>query len=303
LNLGPDLNHNDPPRLALRVVPAQRLFHSTRRVERPPVKDAIAATACPMGCQQFLRRKHILPSRALARIRLDGEKNGDLRMKLYMHPVSTAARPVQLLIAENGIKCDEEMVDILKGAHYQEPYASLNPNRLVPMLEDGDFRLTESSAILKYLAEKYDLPSYPKDLKKRAKVNEVMDWLNTQFYRDFGYGLIYPQLFPHHKRRSDEAHAGAIAWGQQSAKNWLQIFNDHWIGPNKQYLCGSELTIGDYFGAGIVSIGELIGCDFSVYPNIKRWLENMKKLKSWNQVNEVFNGFVAANKDKEFVRV
>src|SRR5262249_3644883 len=82
--------------------------------------------------------------------------------------------------AENGIKCDEEMVDILKGAHYQEPYASLNPNRMVPMLEDGDLRLTESSVILKYLADKQDLPSYPKDLKKRAKINEVMDWLNTQ---------------------------------------------------------------------------------------------------------------------------
>ena len=159
-------------------------------------------------------------------------------MKLYMHPVSTATRPVRLLIAENGIKCDEEMVDILKGAHYQEPYASINPNRMVPMLEDGDLRLTESSAILKYLADKYDLPSYPKDLKKRAKINEVMDWLNTQFYRDFGYGLIYPQLFPHHKRRSDEAHAGAIAWGQQGAKNWLQILNDHWIGPKSRYLCG-----------------------------------------------------------------
>jgi Glutathione S-transferase, N-terminal domain len=64
-------------------------------------------------------------------------------MKLYMHPVSTASRPVRLFIAENGIKCDEEAVDILKGAHYQEPYASLNPNRMVPMLEDGDFRLTE----------------------------------------------------------------------------------------------------------------------------------------------------------------
>ena len=86
------------------------------------------------------------------------------------------------------------------------------------MLEDGDFRLTEGSAILKYLADKYDLPVYPKDLKQRAKVNEIIDWLNTQFYRDFGYGLIYPQLFPHHKRRSDEAHAGAIAWGQQAQR-------------------------------------------------------------------------------------
>ena len=146
-------------------------------------------------------------------------------MKLYMHPVSTACRPVRLLSAEDGIKCGEEVVDILQGAHYQEPYASLNPNRLVPMLEDGDLRLTEGSAILKYLAES-TISVLSEDLKERARVDEVMDWLNTQFYRDFGYGLVYPQLFPHHKRRSDEAHAGAIAWGQQGAKNWLQVLND-----------------------------------------------------------------------------
>ena len=224
-------------------------------------------------------------------------------IKLYMHPVSTATRPVRLLIAENGIACEEEVVDILQGAHYQEPYASRNPNRMVPMLEDGDLRLTESSAILKYLAEKYDLPSYPKDVKKRAKVNEAMDWLNTQFYRDFGYGLVYAQLFPHHQRRSDEAHAGTIAWGQQGAKTWLQVLNDHWLGPRNRYICGDQLTIADYFGASLVSIGELIGCDLAVYPNIARWLATMKTLKSWNQINETFNGFVAANKDKSFVRL
>jgi len=228
---------------------------------------------------------------------------GGTTMKLYMHPVSTAVRPVRLLISENGIPCEEEVVDILAGAHYQEPYASLNPNRMVPMLEDGDLRLTESSAILKYLADKYDLPSYPKDLKKRAKVNEAMDWLNTQFYRDFGYGLIYPQLFPHHRRRSDEAHAGALAWGAQGAKNWLKILNDHWLRPSNPYLCGNEITIADYFGAALVSIGDLVGCDLADYPNVRRWLDGMKKLKSWDKINEVFDGFVAGNKDKEFVRV
>ena len=221
-------------------------------------------------------------------------------MKLYMHPVSTAARPVRLLIAENGIKCDEEMVDILKGAHYQEPYASLNPNRMVPMLEDGDLRLTECSAILKYLADKYDLPSYPKDLKKRAKVNEMMDWLNTQFYRDFGYGLVYSQLFPHHKRRSDEAQAATLEFGQQNSKRWLQILNDHWIGPNKQYLCGDQITIADYFGAALVTLGEVIRCDFSAYPNVERWLNNVKKLPSWPKVNEVFYGLVDSVKGQQF---
>jgi len=192
------------------------------------------------------------------------------------------------------------MVDILTGAHYQQPYASINPNRMVPMLEDGDLRLTESSAILKYLADKYDLPSYPKDLKKRAKVNEMMDWLNTNFYREYGYGLAYPQIFPNHKRRSDEAHAATVEWGQKNAKVWLQLLNDYWIGPNKQYLCGNEITIADYLGAGLVTVGEVIRCDFSKYPNVQRWLNNMKKRPSWDKVNEVFYGLVEAVKEQPF---
>ncbi len=58
-------------------------------------------------------------------------------------------------------------------AQHKEAYASLNPNRQVPLLVDGDLKLTEGSAILKYIAEKYQLPSYPPDLKKRAKINDV----------------------------------------------------------------------------------------------------------------------------------
>jgi glutathione S-transferase len=172
----------------------------------------------------------------------------------------------------------------------------------VPLLDDGDLRLSESSAILKYLAEKYALPSYPTDLKKRAKVDEVMDWLNTQFYRDWAYNLCYPQLFPHHKRRSDEAHEGAVQWGKQNSQRWMSILNDHWIGRN-QYLVGNEITIADYFGSGLVTLGEAIHTDFRKYPNVARWLDNMKRLKSWRQVAEVFDGFVSTTKGKKFETV
>jgi len=177
---------------------------------------------------------------------------------------------------------------------------AINPNRLVPVLEDGDFRLTESSAILKYLADKINSPAYPKDLKQRAKVNEVMDWLNSNFYRDWAYGLCYPQLFPHHKRRSDEAHSATIEWGGENAKKWLQLLNDHWIGPNKQYLCGNQVTIADYFGAGLVTLGEVIRVDFSKYPNVARWLANMKKLPGWDKTNVEFYGLVNAVKEQPF---
>ena len=220
-------------------------------------------------------------------------------MKLYMHPVSMVSRPVRLYVAENNIAMDEQVVDLMVGEHYGDPFTKLNPSRQVPVLEDGDFRLTEASAILKYLADKNNLPSYPKDLQKRAKVNEVMDWVNTGFYRDFGYGLVYPQVFPHHKRPTDEVQAATIAWGKERAAYWLSVLDGYFIGSN-QYLCGNEITIADFFAIGPVTLGELIQCDFSKYPNVARWIGNMKKLKSWDKVNEVFYGFAGSVKDQKF---
>ena len=162
---------------------------------------------------------------------------------------------------------DEQVVDILTGEHYQDAYTAINPNRLVPMLEDGDLRLTESSAILKYLADKIELPEYPKDLKKRAKVNEVMDWFNTQFYRDFGYGMVYPQIFPHHKRPTDEHARRHDRVGQgASAKVWFGVLDKHLLGPNNDYCRGNQITIADYFGGCLVTLGELIGCDVRGLP-------------------------------------
>ncbi len=222
-------------------------------------------------------------------------------MKLYMHPVSMTSRPVRLFAADNKISMDEEVVDLFTGAHMQPPYSTLNPNCLVPMLEDGDLRLTESSAILKYLADKIGSSAYPKDLKQRAKVNEMMDWLNTNFYREWGYNLCYPQLFPNLKRRSEEAQAATLEFGKENAKRWLKVLNDHWLGQNKPYLCGDQITIADYFGAGIVSLGEVIGVDFSPYPNVKRWLERLKKLPNWDKVNQAFYGLVQSVKGQKFV--
>ena len=221
-------------------------------------------------------------------------------MKLYMHPVSMTSRPVRLFIAENKIPCEEQLVDLMTGEHLKDAYASINPNKLVPLLEDGDLRLTESSAILKYLADKINSPTYPKDLKRRAKVNELMDWFNTNFYRDYAYGMAYPQVFPNHKRPSDEVQAATVAWGAERARNWLTVLDKHWIGSNN-YVCGNEITIADYFGVCLVTLGEVVRVDFSPFPNVQRWIGNMKKLESWNRTNEALYSFANAVKDAPFV--
>jgi glutathione S-transferase len=223
-------------------------------------------------------------------------------MKLYMHPLSMTSRPVRLFIAENGIACEEQLVDLMVGEHHQPAFVAINPNRLVPVLEDGDLRLTESSAILKYLADKIGSPTYPKGLAERARVNERMDWFNTNFYRDYGYGLSYPQIFAHHRRPNDELQQGTLAWGQERSKAWLGLLDQHWLGSNA-FVCGNQISIADYFGACLVTLGEILRFDFARYPNVARWLGRMKELKSWAPVNEHLYGFAAAVKDQTFVTI
>jgi len=225
-------------------------------------------------------------------------------MKLYYHPVSTTSRPVVLFAMESGIELEYQLVDLFTGEQYKPEYSSVNPSHQVPVLEDGDFRLTESSAILKYLADKVRSPAYPSDLKKRARINERMDWLNTGFYRDFSYGFLYPQIFPFMKRPDDAVQAGTLAWGKEKALGWLKVLDEGLIGPRSAYLCGDEITIADYLGSMMVLGGEVIDCRFGAYPNICRWLGNMKALKNWGKVNEAFYKYVVdPNKGKQFVQL
>jgi glutathione S-transferase len=224
-------------------------------------------------------------------------------MRLYMHPVSIASRPVRLFAADNGIELDERPIDLMSGEHIRAPFSDINPNCMVPVLEDGDFRLTESSAILKYLADKIGSPAYPRELKARARVNEMMDWLNVNFFRDWGYGFIYPQIFPHHRRESASSQADTIEWGRKKSKVWLDLLDRHWLGPDKRYLCGESITIADYFGSSIVTLGELIGCDFAAYPNISRWLATMKQAPAWAKSNDAFYGLAGAIRGMQFEAV
>ena len=224
-------------------------------------------------------------------------------MKLYYHPASTTSRIVMLCAAEENIALEYQVVDLFTGEHMKPPYAAKNPNCLVPMIEDGDFRLTECSTIIKYLVDQAGGGSYPKEARARAKINEMMDWFNTNLYRDFAYGLVYPQAFPSHKRRSDEAQAATVEWGKEKSKVWLKVLDENLIGPKKAYLMGDAITVADYLGAEMVGLGDLIRCNYSAYPNVERWMRNMKALKSWPKVNEVFYGFAGSLKDAKFVAI
>lgn len=224
-------------------------------------------------------------------------------MKLYMHPASTTCRPIMMFVADSALPVEQQVVDIMAGEQFKEPFASINPNGYVPVLEDGDFRLTESSAILKYLADKAGSPAYPKDLRQRAHVNELMDWFNTGFYRSFGYGLVYPQVLDFIRLPDAKAHALAVAAGKAGAERFLGVLDQHLIGPQRRFLAGDAPTIADYLGAGFLSAGEIIGCKFAAYPNIRRWYAAMQALPNWKSANAGVYGWADFARGPAYITV
>jgi glutathione S-transferase len=209
-------------------------------------------------------------------------------MKLYFHPVSTTSRPVALFAADYGIQLEYQVVDLFTGEHVQPAFTAINPHQAVPVLEDGDLRLTESSAILKYLAEKIGAPAYPRDLQQRARINERMDWFNTSLSRELCYGFLYPQLMPTHKRADEQAQRQTLDWARRNAVRWLDVLNEHWLGGDNRYVCGERITIADYLGIAQVTVGEAARLDYSRWPNVARWIARMKDRPTWAPANEAF---------------
>src|SRR5262245_59459183 len=164
-------------------------------------------------------------------------------MKLYTFPASTTCRPVMYFAADAGIKLDYEIIDLMSGGQFNPAFAKVNPNCVVPVLEDGSFRLTESSTILKYLADSVNSQAYPKDLRARARVNEMMDWFNTGFYQAYGYSMIYPQVLDHLKLPDEKATKLLIEAGKTHAEKYLKVLEEKLAASREPYLCGKDVTI------------------------------------------------------------
>ncbi len=212
-------------------------------------------------------------------------------LRLHYDPASTTCRPVILFASETGIPLDYNLVDLFSDENRSDWYTRLNPNQAVPVLEHDGFVLTESSAILKYLADLTASPAYPNELKARARVNEVMDFFNTYLMRDYVYGLVYSRVLAHY-RLPGAAQAQTIALHEPRAARRLKAL-DAWIG-SKSFICGNEITIADFFGSGIVSAGELIGFDLRPWPSVTRWMNTMKALPTWDEVHAGFYGWRSA---------
>lgn len=213
---------------------------------------------------------------------------------LYYHPVATTCRPIMMFADEHGLAFNYRLVDLFSGENNGPAFTRLNPNQCVPLLVEDDFRLSESSAILKFLADRCGSPAYPADLKQRAQVNALMDWFNTGLMRDLAYGVIYPQVMPHHRRPDAQAQRSHLDWSRARAERWLQVLDRSMLADGRPFLTGDQMSLADYFALGVMTLPRVLGDDLARWPQVRRWLAGLQVRPGYRRTHAAFDQFVAA---------
>ena len=186
---------------------------------------------------------------------------------LYHNPYSQHVRRVAALLEENAIPYEPVHVALNEGAHMSPDYLAVNPNHQVPTLLDGDVKIHESNAILRYLCNKHDLAAwYPSDPVVRASVDQWLDWNQSRLSRPVT-DIVLNKVF-----MGEEADHPAIKSGEAAMVELTPILGTAL--ERSDYLAGDSITIADLSVASNVSQLQLADA-VPDHPAIRRWYQRV----------------------------
>jgi glutathione S-transferase len=198
-------------------------------------------------------------------------------MRLYHNPLSSSARRVLMAAEHMNTPLDLVTVDLMSEADRRR-LGELNPNCKVPVLEDGDFLLWESGAIMQYLAEKTPGQTlYPQDVQARADVNRWMFWGCQHFSPAIGI-LTWERLWKG-MTGNGEADPKEVARGEAEMAAYGTVLDGHLAG--RAWLVGDGPTLADYAVAAPLMYLEQASLPVLQYQNMMRWLRQVRELDGW----------------------
>ena len=150
-------------------------------------------------------------------------------------------------------------------------YRALNPNGLVPTIEDGPFVLWESNTIVRYLTAKHSPGKlWPEDLKVRAEADKWMDWTNTTFwptFRPLFWNLVRTPVDQRDEEAMEESHL--------KTAEILDFLDAHL--KNRAYIAGDDLTMGDIPMGCAIWRWLSVPVERPSLPNIQHWFGNLRQ--------------------------
>jgi len=157
---------------------------------------------------------------------------------LYHSPFSQHARRVVSLFIEAGLQYELRHIAMEKGEHLSPQYLAINPNHQVPTFLDGDIKLYESNAILRYLCAKHSLSQwYPSAPAPLAATEQWLDW-NQCRLSPAVVDIVLNTVFLGERGDQD-----AIARGRNRLRELEPILEAGLTG--RRFLAGARPTIAD----------------------------------------------------------
>lgn len=188
-------------------------------------------------------------------------------MKLYTYFRSSAAFRVRIALNLKGLEYEPAFVHLPRGEHRAQAYGSLNPQALLPTLEDGGRLLTQSLAILEYLEETHPAPALlPKDPFERARVRSLAMLVACEIHP-----LNNLRVLQHLKRVLGQNEEQVNAWYRHWIADGLARLEADLARPGTGLYCHGNLpTLADCCLVPQVFNAQRYQCDTSAYPTVMR---------------------------------
>jgi glutathione S-transferase len=197
-------------------------------------------------------------------------------LKLWGRNNSVNVQKVLWCCEEMGVKYERIDAGGTFGVVNTPQYRALNPNGLVPTIEDGAFVLWESNAIVRYLTAKHSAGKlWPEDIRVRAEADQWMDWQNGMFWPTFR-----PLFWNLVRTPVDQRDEKAMEESRSKTAEIVGYLDAHL--KNRQYVAGDELTMGDIpMGCGIWRWFGL-PIDRPDWPNVQRWFDTLRQRPAYH---------------------
>ena len=164
------------------------------------------------------------------------------------------------------------------GGNDSSRYLAMNPNGLVPVIEDEGFVLAESNAIVRYLASRHRAVSlWPEDVRARAQVDRWMEWQSTEFtpaMRDAFWQVI--RVAP------ESRDAAVVEASRKKSERLAGILDAHLAGS--RFVAGESFTLADIVNGCAAHRWLHLPLPREPRPHLERWYAELRSRPASGQV-------------------
>lgn len=188
-------------------------------------------------------------------------------MKLYEFAPTRSIR-VRWTLQELGVEFESVPVNMSAGEHRRPEFLKINPAGKLPVLVDGEVVLTESVAIVLYLAEKYsDKGLVPMNLRQRAQLNRWLLFAVTELEQPLWRIARHTTLYPEDRRLP-----GDVALAREDFEVMADVLEEHMNG--RQFVVGDAVTVADFVLAYTLDWANEVRL-LDLFPRLQAYMERM----------------------------